>query len=478
MLQIGRRGLLTSKWSAGVRQSVLRPQSVLFNHVKRTLFREFHVSIPKKAPFWQVGTNIRVFRNMLKENGNSQWRYRLVVCVVAFTVLNFIFNLMLTILTDWYLQTIQPSTWKFGFGTNSEFKTGIVNEVVKFQEEKANENYYTCIKSLAKENKLISDPDSVLDVQEVILSKDQLDKWFYEKKNLEYISIYCDLLFRYALTLDESKYEDVIFVITKAFDLVNHYEDLSHEHISSYTLKNKALRIQAEMMKFNNVPFTEIEGKLYESVKLVIENEYKTPHPESDDIAIVPAGEISSNNLTNTLLELASFYSESRDKVYLNKALSILLADLRALDAEFNQLDKVYDSNDLYAKKSTLSHSGEKRLMELKFERIPLLNMQISELLWTQNYKQKAIEMAKESAQVSSMYASMNYNSAKIAKMGFLNLSTMFHQTGDDEASGLCMQRSKEIEVPMSAFLSTPTRIRDVVLDHYFGMWGRFFFPG
>lgn len=478
MLQIGRRGLLKAGFIRTKGLDLVKPQAVLFKHTKQTLFREFHISIPKRAPFWQVGTNLRVFKNMLKENGNSQWRYRLVMCVVAFTVLNFIFNLMLTILTDWYLDTIQPSTWKFGFGTNSEFKTGVVNEVVKFEEDKANQNYYTCIKAIAKENKLIDDPDSVLSIHEVVLSPEQLDKWFYEKKDLKYISVYCDLLFRYALTLEESKYEDVMFVVSKAFELVNHYESLSHDHISSYNLKNKALRIQAEMMKFNNEPFTEIETKLYQSIELVIENEFKIPHPETKDVAIMPTGEISSNNLTNTLLELASFYSESRDKIYLNKALAILLADLRSLDAEYIQLDKIYDSDDLYAKKSTLSQSGEKRLMELKFERIPLLNMQISELLWSQNQKQKAIEMAKESAQISSMYSSMNFNSAKIAKMGFLNLSTMFQQMGDNEASGLCLQRSKEIQVPMAAFLSTPTRIRDVVLDHYFGMWGRFFFPG
>lgn len=444
---------------------------------KNILLRTFNSTVRARAPFWQVGTNIRAFRGMLKENGNSQWRYRVVLCVVAFTVLNFAFNVMLTLLTDWYLQTLQPSTWKFGFGTNAEFKTGIVNEVVKFEEDKANGNYETCIKALAKDNGVVDDVETA-SVADCLLGTAQLDKWFYQKRDLKYVSVYCDLLFRYALTLDESRYADVMAVLSRAFELVDHYEGLSHETVGSYTLKNKALRIQAELMKFNGASFNDIEAKLLNSIRLVTDNEYTEPLPAKADAAIVPPGETSSNNLTNTLLELASFYSETRDNRYLNRALAVLLADLRALDAECTRLDLVYNADELYAKKSTLSQSGEKRLMELKFERIPLLNMQISELLWSQNHKEKAIEMAKESAQVASMYATMNFNSAKIAKMGFLNLSTMFHKIGDEEASTLCMQRSKEIEIPMAAFLQTPTRIRDVVLDHYFGMWGRFFFPG
>lgn len=441
--------------------------------------RLFSSQKPLRAPFWKVGENIKVFRSMLKENGNSQWRYRLVLCVVAFTVLNFAFNAMLTVLTDRYLEHIQPSSWSFGFATNSEFKTGVVNETVKIQEDKANENYYKCIKLLAKQNGILEDVDNeVQNVNHLILTEKQLDKWFFEKKDVNYVSVYCDLLLRYALTLDESNYMETMMVINSAFNLIDHYEKLTEEKLASYILKNKALRTQADLMKFNNAPLEEVESKIYQSIQLIIDNEYKNSHPDLGDIAIVPVGEKSSNNLTNTLLDLSLLYAESKQKKNLAKALSILLSDLRALDAEYESLDKVYNSDELYAKKSTLSQSGEKRLMELKFERIPLLNMQISELLWSQNQKQKAIELAKQSAQISSTYASMNFNSAKIAKMGFHNLATMFMQTGDKEASELCLQRSKEIEVPMQAFLQTPTRIRDVVLDYYFGMWGRFFFPG
>lgn len=171
------------------------------------------------------------------------------------------------------------------------------------------------------------------------------------------------------------------------------------------------------------------------------------------DISIVPKNELSSNNLTNTLLD-------------------------RSLDTEYTLLDDKFNSNDMYKKKKRLSTKSEKRLMELKFEKIPLINLQLSEILWFQKQYNKAIELAKESAQISSMYSSMNFNSAKIAKLGFMNLSTMFEHIGDKEGSELCIKRAEEIEVPMIAFGKLPENVRDVVLGYWFGSWGRFLFPG
>jgi hypothetical protein len=443
--------------------------------------RNFHSSNKINAEFWKVGTNIRIFKNMLKETGSSQWKYRLILFLVIFTILNFLFNVMLTILTNLYLEKLQNSCWQFGFSVNTEFKTGLVNEYIKFDEKTANLNYLNTIKSLAKDNGIIYniDDEKIDNIDKILLNENELNIWYNDKKNLNYISVYCDLLLRYALTSDESNYKEVDFVIKRAFDLINYYQSLSKKEISTYNLKNKALRIQADLLNSSGQPFEIVEKKYYDSIHLVIEHEYSKQHLNSNDIAIVPIDEFCSNNLTNSLLDLCSFYTETKNDKYIQKSLNILLSVLRALDKEFTNLDSQFNSNDIFKRNSkNLSNQNEKRLMELRFEKIPLINLQISELLWFEKKYEKSIEFAKESAQVSSMYANLNFNSAKIAKMGFLNLSTMFQELGDKEGSELCLKRSEEISIPMEAFAMQSGTVRDVVLEYWFGSWGKFLFPG
>lgn len=449
------------------------------------LRRSFHTTSARHAEFWKVGENIKIFRGMLKESGSSQWKYRLVLFLVLFTVLNFLFNVMLTILTNIYLERIQPSCSDFGFNVNTDFKTGLVDEHIKFDELAANNNYFTTIKKIAKNNDIISSiDDKIENIDQILLNIGDLNK-YYTQKNLQYISIYCDLLLRYALTSDESNYKEVAHVIQHTFDIINHYEKLTNSSLSSYNLKNKALRIQADMLQSQGKPFKEVEAKYYDAIRLVINHEYKNKNKnknknlDSDDVAIVPADEYSSNTLTNSLLDLCAFYSQTKQEKYIKKSLKILLAELRSLENEFNVLDSKFNSTAIFNKqRKNLSNQSEKRLMELRFEKIPLINLQISEILWFQKQNEKAIEFAKESAHVASMYAKFNFNSAKIAKMGFANLATMFIQIGDPETAILCDKRSHEISVPMEAFARIPGTVRDTVLEYWFGSWGKFLFPG
>ncbi|TID31228.1 hypothetical protein CANINC_000171 [Pichia inconspicua] len=455
------------------------------NHSKPTLIptiqahRKFHTSPFSHAEFWKVGQNIKIFRGMLKESGSSQWKYRLVLFLVLFTILNFLFNVMLTILTNIYLERIQPSCSSFGFNANTEFKTGLVDEHIKYDESAANIHYLNTLKRLAKDHDIISSiDDKIENIDQLLLNIKDLEK-YYSKKNNEYISVYCDLLLRYALTSEETNHKEVAHVIQHAFDIINYYEKLSNSSLSSYSLKNKALRIQADMLLSQGRPFQEVEKKYYDAIRLVTEHEYRHKHDNTDDIAIVPADEFSSNTLTNSLLDLCSFYSQSKQEKYIKKSLTILLAELRSLEQEFSILDSQFNSTAIFNKqRKNLSNQSEKRLMELRFEKIPLINLQISEILWFEKKYDKALEFAKESAHVASMYAKFNFNSAKIAKMGFANLATMFTQIGDPETAILCDKRAHEIPVPMEAFARIPGTVRDTVLEYWFGSWGKFLFPG
>ncbi|GMF61561.1 unnamed protein product [[Candida] boidinii] len=115
--------------------------------------------------------------------------------------------------------------------------------------------------------------------------------------------------------------------------------------------------------------------------------------------------------------------------------------------------------------------------MELKYESIPLIKSHVSEILWYKGLYNKAVEFAKDAAYASLMYCKENFNSAKISKMGFQNLSQMFAQMGDAEGSRLCQEKADEIDVPLGAFMVQKETVRDVVLYHYFGHWGKFLFP-
>ncbi|QPG77309.1 hypothetical protein FOA43_004717 [Brettanomyces nanus] len=444
----------------------------------------------RSAAFWRIGTNLQVFKRMLKESGDSEWKYRLLLFLGLFIVLNFLFNIMMAVLTNIYLQRLQPSTVRFGLLVNSEYKQGIVEEMIKMNDMKANEKYLNCLRMLARDNGMDNEdvnvkPDDgesnnsgLHDICNIIMGEEQLDKWYYEKRDPNYISKYCDLILRYAMTLSDDKSQVAYESIDKCFQIVNRYEKLSHKSMGSYSLKNKALRTKADIMKSRGENFKVVESCMLDSIRLVEENEFKNDYPPDRDVGIVPEGEISSNNLANSLLDLCSLYTDTREPKYMSKALSILISELRSLEEEYHALDKRYDSGALYRKKKVIRSGDEKRLMELGFEKIPLIQMEISEILWYSKHYEKAIEMAKNSAQKSSMYSHGNYNSAKIAKIGFNNLSKMYHRMGDEEVAELCQLQSEAIEVPLNAFITPSSTVRNAVLEYWFGSWGNFLFPG
>ncbi|VEU23592.1 DEKNAAC104686 [Brettanomyces naardenensis] len=395
----------------------------------------------------------------------------------------------MAILTNVYLGRLQPSPHRFGMLVNSEYKHGVVEEMIKMNDREANKRYLRCLFMLARANGLakddeegdITDTDDAsienYNVADILLGDDQLDKWYYDKKDLNYISGYCDLILRYALTLPNRQSDKVEESISRCFEIIERYEKLGHKPVGSYALKNKALRTEADIMKYKGEDFAKIEECFLRSIRLVEDNEFQGEYPSDREVSIIPDGERSGNNLTNSLLDLCSFYTDTRQPKYMSKALSILISELRSLERECKGLDRKYDSNALYSKKG-LKSEDERRLMELKFERIPLIKMEISEILWYGQHFDKAIDMAKDSAQQSSMYSHSNFNSAKIAKMGFANLSKMYHKKGDDEAAQLCQLQSDGIEIPLDAFITPSSTVRDAVLGYWFGSWGRFLFPG
>lgn len=445
------------------------------------------------AAFWKVGTNLRIFKQMLQESGDNEWKYRLLLFLGLFIVINFLFNVMMAVLTNIYLERLQPSSRRFGFLVNSEYKHGVVDEMITIDDQAANKKYLRCLRMLARKNGLKNketeedtdkdtqdslDSHYKYDIDEIIMGPKQLDDWYYEKKDLNYISMYCDLGLRYALTLPSTQSELVYKTINIILNLCDHYSKLAHQDIGSYPLMNKALRTKADILKYNKADFSDVESCIIKSIKLVEKNEFGDEYTADSDPTIVPEGVISTNNLMNSLLDLCSFYSDSRIPKYLTKSLAILVSELRSLEGEYRGLDKRCGSNALYNNQKSVSTSEEKRLMELKFEKIPLIKMDISELLWNRGDYDRAIEMAKDSAQQSEMNSHGDFNSAKISKLGFQNLATMYAKHGDSDASKLCQMQCDSIEIPLDAF-SIPTRtVRDAVLEYWFGAWGKFLFPG
>lgn len=443
------------------------------------------------AAFWKVGTNFQIFKQMLKDSGSSEWKFRLLLFLGIFIVLNFLFNIMMAVLTNVYLDTLQPTSRKFGMLVNSEYKHGLVEESINYDDQLANKRYLKCLRMLARDNGLVNEytdkkqgqkfdesSDPVYDISQIVLTSKELDKWYYEKRDVDYIAAYVDLLLRFALTLPSQQTNTVYTAITKALGLSNSYSKLAHQQLGTYSLVNKALRTKADILNYRKEPFSTIESCFLGAIRIVEDNQFHDEYPMNRDVTIVPEKERSSDLLTNSLLDLCSFYSDTRDPKYLSKALTILVSELKSLENEAGRLNKIYNSNAMAIDPGSVSTPGEQRIMELEYEKIPLVKMETSEILWFGNKREKAIEMARDSAQKASLYSSANFNSAKIAKLGFTNLAQMYQESGDDATAQLCQSQADKIEIPMDAFSRKKHSVRHVVLEYWFGPWGSFLFPG
>ncbi|GME97415.1 unnamed protein product [Ambrosiozyma monospora] len=237
----------------------------------------------RNAAFWKVGTNVRLFRQMLKDSGNSQLKFRLLVFIGLFIILNFLFNVLMAILTNLYLDQLQPTSGNFGLWVNSQFKTGVVDEEVKANISSANEKYDECLRYIAKDNGLIDDPNNPQ--RDYLLGVKELDHWFYEKNDVNYISCYIDLLLRYALTLNGNNASKALSIINNVNALVQYYEELAHQQIGTYTLKNKGLRTVADILKEIDADFSDIEEILKASIYLLEVNEFKNKPAHDSDYA-------------------------------------------------------------------------------------------------------------------------------------------------------------------------------------------------
>lgn len=462
---------------------------------RRRRLNQFWKGQVRGAAFWRIGTNLRIFKQMLQDSGDNEWKYRLLLFLFLFIIINFLFNIMMAILTNIYLERLQATSSKFGFMINSVYKHGVVEEMITINDQKANENYLRCLRMLAQKNGLKNydteedpknkqkseeDANYKYNIDNIIMSTDQLDKWCFERNDLDYISMYCDLALRYALTLPSKQSRLVEHTVDICFGIINHYEKVAHEEVGSYKLKNKALRTKADIMEYNNVNFDEIRTCLFNALELLEKHEFTSQNTKSiiKDVTEIPEDQTLGNNMLNSILDLCSFFTDSRRPNYINIALQMLTSTLRSLECELSVLDKKYDSEALFGRKQAVHSKDERRLMELKFEKIPLIQMEISEILWYGKHYNQAIDLARSSAQKSMLYSHGNYNCAKIARIGFKNLATMYSKEGDKETAELCKVQSEGIEIPLEAF-SVPSRtVRDAVLEYWFGSWGEVMFPG
>lgn len=473
-----------------VRLNVLQPSTRLSGKK----FRQPWQMQVRGAAFWKVGTNLRIFKQMLKESGDNEWKFRLLLFLFLFIIINFLFNIMMAILTNIYLERLQTTSRRFGFMINSEYKHGIVEEMITIDDKKANEKYLRCLRMLARKNGLENydteedpknrqrdeeDKNYKYNIDNILMGTKQLDKWYFAKNDLNYISMYCDLVLRYALTLPSQQSELVEHTVDSCMEIINHYEKIAHEEVGTYTLKNKALRTKADILKYRGESFDKVQTCILDALKLLENHEFtRTENSIMKDVTIIPEAQILGDNILNSVLDLCSLYSDSRKPAYMNKALQMLTSTLKCLENELSVLDKKYDLQALYGKKQAVHSKDERRLVELKFEKIPLIQLEISEILWYGKHYNQAIDIARSSAQQSALYSHGNYNCAKIARLGFQNLATMYSKMGDNDTAELCKAQSDATEVPLEAF-SIPSRtVREAVLEYWFGSWGGVMFPG
>ncbi|ODV97902.1 hypothetical protein PACTADRAFT_185778 [Pachysolen tannophilus NRRL Y-2460] len=405
----------------------------------------------------------------MKNRKGGTFRRRLLIVFLVYIVANFLFNVLFFFLSVRYLQSIQDIPSSFNIWSRFNIREGLIKEEVNKDMKAANKEYLKALKNLSDQEQIAKYDEKSNDF--IILPM----KTLKSKNDLRFVGGYCDLLLRYALTHGND--QETEFIINQTLDIIKEFEGNPKVHdIGSYNLKNNALRTLASIMEsqVDSGKFFKDEKKIYEkieayyinAVKLLIDKEHL--QFEKDEFGVVPKNTMISDNLLSSLLDLSLFYIDSKKDI--NKSLSILLSVLRSLQFKEDKL--------LSLKSSSQDFKRESELNALKNEKIPLLKSNIAEILWSKKLFTDAIKFSQESCYESLISSKDNYNSAKISKNCFKNLYRMYEKLGDLENAKTFYEKYKEINIPYQndARLKRE-KLRDVVLYHYFGNFGRILFP-
>ncbi|AOA63576.1 GQ67_03810T0 [Komagataella phaffii] len=464
-----RVGIINRALSTPSHISSNRPQLALSN---QNIIR--NVSLQPKiqtrgAAAWKVITNIKELNKMLKKRKGGTFRRRLLLVFCIYMIANFLFNVMFFFLSIGYLKTLQDIPSNFSIWVKFNIREGLIKEEINKNERAANKEYLKALKNVANDNKVDSfDEDSPYFT---ILPFSKLDQ-YAEKKDYHYISGYVDLLFRYALTKIDDDVE-TSYYLNQALLIVERYSTPQNQ-IGDYNLKNNVYRTLAQILQnsddFNASSkefYTQVEGLLKSSLELIGTNE--GIRFQDNEIGILPDQfTIESENLLSSLLDLSWFYTDTKTDI--NKSLSILLSILRSLKYESSQLRIKQEREG--------SLSNDKRLKRLRFELIPLIKSNIGEILWFKGSREEAVSWCREAAYESMLVSKDNYDAAKISKNSFKILARMYSKMGDEESKKLCLDKLREIEIPIVGLADGRRQtLRDVVLRYYFGTFGKILFP-
>ncbi|KAG7811821.1 hypothetical protein KL921_002087 [Ogataea angusta] len=415
----------------------------MFRSRPRLLFAA--VKPRRPISYWNVGANIKHFRHAMKNSDSPSLAVRLLYLGGIAAGLNLAFNSMLFVLTNMYMNELETISWDFGFRANSEFKNGLANEMIVNDPKKANQHYTNALKLVSKANGLGEDE---------LLGYKQLDR-HSQQKDISYISSYSDLVLRYALTLGSKSRDRAVDCIRYALEIQNVYGRKAQREVGAYSLRNLGLRYLADVEKENQRMDTAV-NLLNEAIQVMQKHEF-SHSPEPDE---VPPTETCSTQLVSSIIELCVLYASTREPTYMNKSFKLLLSLLTNLENESRALAK----------------RSQPDAKNIKSDKIPLLKLQLSEILWYKGQHGPALEFAKESACQADLFSRDNANSAKIAKVGYQNLATMYSELGDNEAAELCILKANRVEIPVSAFDSPSRTVRNTVLRHYLGPWSVAFF--
>ncbi|KAG7882215.1 hypothetical protein KL935_001372 [Ogataea polymorpha] len=395
--------------------------------------------------YWNVGANINHFRQAMRSSDSPSLGVRLLYLGGIVAGLNLAFNSMLFVLTNLYMNELETISWGFGFRANSEFKNGLANEMIINDPKKANQHYSNALKLISKANGLEEDE---------LLGYQQLDRHL-QQKDISYISSYSDLVLRYALTLGSKSRDRAVECITYALKLQDRYGEQAQTEVGAYSLRNLGLRYLADVEKEDKRADKAI-NLLIEAIRVMQSHEFS--HSLGPDE--IPPTETCSSQLVSSIVELCVLYASTREPIYMNKSFKLLVSLLRNLENEARALAK----------------SSQPDAKNVKSDKIPLVKLQLSEILWYKGQHGPALEFAKESALEADLYSRDNANSAKISKVGYQNLATMYSELGDNEAAELCLLKANRIEIPVSAFATPSRTVRNTVLRHYLGPWSVAFF--
>lgn len=442
-------------------------------------------SVSKSLQFFQWNQT-RGFQKIIVKNRNIREfieiaaKYSKFILVVYFGVIAAIV-LFYQFLKSYFNQyNYLPTSENFSLYFKVLYFLGLFFSKIQVNYNFAQEFQLACLRAINDANNLPFD-----------IQSDELDQFLsvetLEKKNLEYIHVYCDLLVRLAITKSQlgDNSDKILNLINKAIELsaADNYLNLSRfslkskkeiqkkylNNIITFDLLANALIIKSNILQSqikDKDNSSEIESLYLNALKLLklndpnksenykeLLNEFNPLIHLNDEFSknggdILTVQDIYINKYPDTFLtrelidysnELGIYYSKTRNNNNdnLDKSLQIFLSNLKSIYdyQSYLTFDNSNNKNsfgiELPQKKDIKKIDIHQKQLIVDFNDVPRLKLYISEILWAKKFHNISIKWCQQVINDSYIHSRTDSNAANILQLATTNLIHMYQYSID-----------------------------------------------